>query len=99
MATKKQDRMYARLRLSSEFSADEVAHWDHQMSLSTSMDSTATSTGDKVAHWDHQMSLYLTTVERAIGIIDAMLDRIDARDQRVHDAAQRKAKFYEKKGA
>ena len=28
MATKKQDRMYAHLRLSSEFSADEVAEWD-----------------------------------------------------------------------
>ena len=28
MTTLKQDQMYARLRLSSEFSADEVAHWD-----------------------------------------------------------------------
>ena len=74
MTTLKQDQMYARLRLSSEFNAAEVVNWDHLMSQ------------------------YLTQVEQASDIIDTMLDRIDARDQRVHDAAQRKAEFYAKQG-
>ena len=75
MPTLKQDQMYARLRLSSEFSADEVAVWD------------STLKG------------YLTTIELASDLLDTMLDRIDARDKRKHDAAQRKAEYYAKKGA
>ena len=73
MATLKQDRMYARLRLSSEFSADEVAGWDAMMA-------------------DSQ-----TQVEQASDLIDTMLLSVDAREQRKHDAAQRKAEYYASK--
>ena len=72
--TLKQGQMYARLRLSSEFS------------------------GDEVDHWDALMADYLTQVEQVSDLIDTMLDRIDARDQRVHDAAERKAEYYASKG-
>ena len=75
MATKKQDRMYAHLRLSSEFSAAEVAVWDEMMA-------------------DGQ-----APIEQASDLIDTMIDRIEAKAQREHDAAQRKAEFYAKKGA
>ena len=75
MATKKQDRMYSRLRLSSEFSAAEVAVWDEMMA-------------------DGQ-----APIEQASDLIDTMLARGDARAKRVHDAAQRKAEYYAKKGA
>ena len=75
MTTLKQDQMYARLRLSSEFSAEEVADWDALLAN------------------------YLTQVEQASDLIDTMRERIDARSQRKHDAAQRKADYYAKKGA
>ena len=75
MATLKQDRMYARLRLSSQFSADEVAGWDAMMA-------------------DSQ-----TLVEQATDLIDTMLLIVDYGKQRKHDAAQRKAEYYAKKGA
>ena len=73
MTTLKQDQMYARLRLSSVFSKDEVAYWD--------------------ALLDN----YDTPMVQASDLIDSMLDRIDAKAQRVHDAAQRKAEYYASK--
>ena len=44
------------------------------------------------------MANYLTQVEQASDLIDTMLARGDARAKRVHDAAQRKAEYYAKKG-
>ena len=67
--------MYDRLRLSSEFSADEVDHWDALMKPTTSRRSSRSAT----------LSTPCST-------------RIDARDKRKHDAAERKAEYYASKG-